>query len=188
MSPRHRPPCTTTEDVERSFWYRTARLVMRRAIPIGVAVTAFLLALGAPFLGVRWGYPDDRVLPASSSARVVSDRIRAEFRTNSETRVKIVLPTHPACQPRTWTTTPCNCPLSAMCAAVSSPAGTFSAGELRGPPSAPAGMAAGSAYLTVDSTAPLYTRASEAQLARLRADRYAGTPAGTNHGRGTNES
>ncbi len=162
-------PAPPPRTVERSFWYRTARLVMRRAIPIGVAVTAFLLTLGAPFLGVRWGYPDDRVLPTSSSARVVSDRIRAEFQTNSETRVKIVLPDTAGMSTSDLDHYAMQLSLVGDVAAVSSPKGTFSAGELRGPPSAPAGMAAGSAYLTVDSTAPLYTRASEAQLARLHA-------------------
>ena len=35
---------------------------MRLAIPIALAISALLLVLGAPFLGVKWGYPDDRVL------------------------------------------------------------------------------------------------------------------------------
>src|SRR4029077_8033456 len=49
--------------VEQMFFYRLAKAVMRRAIPVGLAVTALLLLLGAPFAGVKWGYPDDRVLP-----------------------------------------------------------------------------------------------------------------------------
>ena len=53
--------------------------------------------------------------------------------------------------------------------AVSSPTGTFVAGEPKGPPSAPAAIADGRAFLTVDSTALLYTQASETQLARLHA-------------------
>ena len=36
--------------------------------PIGLAVVALLLMLGLPFLGVKWGMPDDRVLPTSASA------------------------------------------------------------------------------------------------------------------------
>ena len=164
-----RRPAPPQRTMERSFWYRTAKLVMRRAIPVGLAVTAFLLALGAPFLGVRWGYPDDRVLPTSSSAREVSDRIRSEFRTNYETRVKIVLPETGGLSTTDLDNYAMRLSLVGDVAAVSSPTGTFAAGEFRGPPSAPAGMAAGSAYLTVDSTAPLYTQASEVQLARLHA-------------------
>ncbi len=164
-----RRPAPPPRTMERSFWYRTAILVMRRAIPVGVAVTAFLLALGTPFLGVRWGYPDDRVLPTSASARVVSDRIRSEFRTNAETRVTIVLPETGGMSTTDLDNYAMRLSLVADVAAVSSPTGTFAAGEFRGPPSAPAGMAAGSAYLTVDSTAPLYTQASEVQLDRLHA-------------------
>src|SRR5262249_40698216 len=52
---------------------------------------------------------------------------------------------------------------------VSSPAGTYASGALVGPPSAPAGWKAGSAFLTVNSVAPLYSRASETQLDRLHA-------------------
>lgn len=162
-------PAVAQTTVEQSFWYRTATWVVRRAIPVGLAVTAVLLALGAPFLGVRWGYPDDRVLPAASSSRVVSDQIHREFRMDSETRLRMVLP-------RTDGITPADVDDYAMrlsrvpdVAAVSSPVTTFVAGESRGPPSAPAAIAGNSAYLTVDSTAPLYTHASETQLARLHA-------------------
>jgi|SRR5690349_16224732 len=59
--------------------------------------------------------------------------------------------------------------------AVSAPTGTFVAGNRAGPPAAATGMANGSAFLTVDSTAPLYSRASNTQLDRFH--RVAG-PAG----------
>jgi putative drug exporter of the RND superfamily len=162
-----RRPAPPQRTVQRSFWYRAAKLVTRQAIPIGLALTAFLLALGAPFLGVRWGYPDDRVLPTSSSARVVSDRIRSEFRTTSETR--IVLPETAGLTIADLDDYAMRLSLVADVAAVSSPTGTSIAGQSSGPPSAPTGMAAGSAYLTIDSTAPLYTSASAVQLARLHA-------------------
>ena len=42
-------------------------------IKIGLAIIALLLMLGAPFLGIKWGFPDDRVLPDSASARQVAD-------------------------------------------------------------------------------------------------------------------
>jgi RND superfamily putative drug exporter len=164
-----RRPAPPRPTIERSLWYLTAKLVMRRAIPVGLAVTAFLLALGAPFLGVRWGYPDDRVLPTSSSARAVSDRIRSGFHTNSETRVKIVLPDTSGLSTTDLDNYAKQLSRVGDVAAVSSPTGTFAAGEFRGPPSAPAEMASGSAFLTLDSTAPLYTQASEVQLARLHA-------------------
>jgi putative drug exporter of the RND superfamily len=53
--------------------------------------------------------------------------------------------------------------------AVSAPTGTFVDGVRVGPPSAPTGQASGSAFLTVDSTAPLFSNSSETQLDRLHA-------------------
>src|SRR5271165_2195433 len=53
--------------VKDQFWYRSAKFVMHRAIPIGLAGIALLLILGVPFIGVKWGFPDDRVLPTSAS-------------------------------------------------------------------------------------------------------------------------
>jgi putative drug exporter of the RND superfamily len=60
-------------------WHRIAMTVMRRPLPIALGVVAVLLVLGAPFLGVRFGLPDDRVLPTSAVSRQVSDAIRADF-------------------------------------------------------------------------------------------------------------
>ena len=35
--------------VEQTIWYRWTKAVMRRSIPIGLAIVALLLVLGAPF-------------------------------------------------------------------------------------------------------------------------------------------
>jgi uncharacterized membrane protein YdfJ with MMPL/SSD domain len=50
-----------------------------------------LLLLGAPFFGVHWGMPDDRVLPTSASAHQVGDQLRTDFANNSATAVPIVI-------------------------------------------------------------------------------------------------
>ena len=65
--------------VQQTFWYRWTKFVMRRAVPIGLAVIVLLLVLGSPFLGVRFGFPDDRVLPTSASARQVGEQLRSDF-------------------------------------------------------------------------------------------------------------
>ena len=65
--------------VEERFWYRWTTGVLHRAVPIGMAVTVVLVLVGAPLLNVRWGFPDDRVLPTSASAREVGDIMRARF-------------------------------------------------------------------------------------------------------------
>src|SRR6202051_4672541 len=58
----------------------------------GLAVVALLLLLGAPFLGVKWGFPDDRVLPKSASAHQVGDQLRSDFVNNSDAAVTVVVP------------------------------------------------------------------------------------------------
>ena len=62
-------PDPQPKPVEQTFWYRWTIFIMRHALLIGAAIIALLLVLGAPFLGVRWGFPDDRMLPSSASAR-----------------------------------------------------------------------------------------------------------------------
>ncbi len=88
---RHRPE-PVKKELEDTFWYRLAMFVMRRAIPIGLAGVLLLLALGAPFLGVRWGYPDDRVLPSSAEIHQVGDALRTEFDQNAAGAVTVVVP------------------------------------------------------------------------------------------------
>ena len=77
---------------QQQFWYRWTRFVIRRAVPVGLAGVAFLVFLGLPFLSVKWGFPDDRVLPTSASAHQVGDQMRDDFVINSETAVSIVIP------------------------------------------------------------------------------------------------
>jgi RND superfamily putative drug exporter len=67
--------------VEQHALYRWTKTVMRHAIPAGLAVVALLLLLGAPFLGVKWGFPDDRVLPTTASAHQVGDEMRTQSPT-----------------------------------------------------------------------------------------------------------
>ena len=78
--------------VEQHALYRWTKTVMRHAIPAGLAVVALLLLLGAPFLGVKWGFPDDRVLPTTASAHQVGDEMRTQFPDDSATAVTIVVP------------------------------------------------------------------------------------------------
>ncbi len=155
--------------VERRFWYRCAKAVMRRALPLGVAVVVLLLALGAPFLGVRWGFPDDRVLPQSASAHQVGDMLREDFADNSNTAVTIVIPDSRGLAPADLSDYAAELSRVPDVPAVSAQTGTFVDGVRAGPPSAPAGESHGSAFLTVTSTAPLFSDASETQLDRLHA-------------------
>jgi len=158
-----RPP------VQETFWYRWTKVAMRRAIPIGLAIIALLLALGAPFLGIKWGYQDDRVLPGSASARQVGDELRTGFALNSLTDVVVVIPDMAGVTTAELARYAAQLSLVADVSSVSSPGGTFVSGQRSGPPSAATGLKDGSAFLTVSSTAPLYSQASEGQLDRLHA-------------------
>jgi RND superfamily putative drug exporter len=160
-------PQPTAKPIEREFWYRSTHFVMRRAIPIGLAVVALLVLLGMPFLGVRWGFPDDRVLPGSASAHQVGDQLRDGFVNDSATAVSVVIPNATGVTNEQMAAYAADLSRVADVSAVSAPVGTFVAGALTGPPSAPTGVAQGSALLAVSSTAALFSDASEAQLRSL---------------------
>ena len=152
--------------LEQEFWYRSTKFVIRRAIPIGLSVVGLLLLVGMPFLGVRWGFPDDRVLPSSASARQVGDQLRSDFVNDSATSVSVVIPDIDGVPDAEIARYSADLSRVPEVSAVSGPVGTFADGILVGPASA-IGKAQGSAFLTVRSTAPLFSDTSEAQLRRL---------------------
>jgi putative drug exporter of the RND superfamily len=161
--------------VEKRFWYRSATCVMHKAIPLGLAGVAVLLLLGAPFLNVRWGFPDDRVLPSSASAHQVGDQLRRDFVNNSDAAVTVLIPDTDGVSASDIDRYAADLSRVPDVSAVSAPTGTFIDGNRAGPPSAPTGQLRASAFLTVDSSAPLFSDQSEAQLDRLHA---VPTPAG----------
>ena len=138
-------------------------------MPLGLAGVALLVFLGLPFLGVKWGFPDDRALPRSASAHQVGDEMRNDFVNNSEAAVTIVIPDASDLTGNDIDRYAADLSRVPDVSAVSVPTGTFVNGAPVGPPSAPAGQTQGSAFLTVDSTAPLFTDRSETQLDRLHA-------------------
>ena len=162
-------PEPVPQPFQQQFWYRWTRFVIRRAVPVGLAGVAFLVFLGLPFLSVKWGFPDDRVLPTSASAHQVGDQMRDDFVINSETAVTIVIPDTDdltRSEIEQYATDLSRVP---DVSAVSTPTATYVAGAAVGRQSAPAGQTQGSAFLTVDSTAPLFSDRSETQLDRLHA-------------------
>ncbi|WP_082801303.1 MMPL family transporter [Herbidospora cretacea] len=75
---------------ERVFWREVAARVMRRPWSLGGAALAVVLLLGSPFLGIRFGVPDDRVLPESAPARQLYDQVRAGFPVEEADAVQVV--------------------------------------------------------------------------------------------------
>ena len=105
----------------------------------------------------------------SASAHQVGDQLRSDFANNSETAVTVVLPDADGLGANEIDRYAADLSRVPDVSAVSAPTGTFVDGSRAGPPSAPTGQVSGSAFLTVDSTAPLFSDSSEAQLDRLHA-------------------
>ena len=155
------------QPIEEQFWYRSTRYVLRHALPVGLSVVVLLVLLGVPFLGVKWGFPDERVLPRSASARQVADMLDNDFPNGLGTAVSVVVPDAGGLTPADLQHYAAELSRVPDVSGVSAPAGTFVAGNRVGPPAAATDMANGSAFLTVSTTAPLYSQASNTQLDRL---------------------
>ncbi len=82
----HREP----KDVGEGFWHRVAVIVMRRPVVVTVTVVGILLFLGSPFLGVKFGLPDDRVLPVDAPSRRVHDELRENFSSVEAAALSVV--------------------------------------------------------------------------------------------------
>jgi putative drug exporter of the RND superfamily len=76
----------------QGFWRRVAATVMRRPWPFALGTVGLLVLLGIPFLHLKLGYPDDRVLPASASTRQVNDLIREQFGSDEAGALPVVMP------------------------------------------------------------------------------------------------
>lgn len=77
------------------FWHRTALAAMRRPLLAGAGVLTVLLVAAAPLLGLRFGLPDERTLPAGTSSRTTSEIVHREFAAEPTDTVQVVL-TEPA--------------------------------------------------------------------------------------------
>jgi len=68
-----------TDEVTHGAWWRLAHWVMDHAAPVAIATTVLLVALGAPFLHVRFNAPDASILPPGVPSRVAYDALLAKF-------------------------------------------------------------------------------------------------------------
>jgi putative drug exporter of the RND superfamily len=83
----------TYSEAHHGFWYRLSHLVMRYPVRIFVPVLLLLLALGSPFLGVRFSAPDASILPASVPSRAAFDLLNSRFNAQDSTPILIALQT-----------------------------------------------------------------------------------------------
>ncbi|GAA1915636.1 MMPL family transporter [Nocardioides marmoribigeumensis] len=76
--PWRRGRAVAVEDA-RGRWHALARGVMRRPVVVAATVVIALLAIASPFLGVRWGSVDYRVLPDDAPAHRAAALLSEEF-------------------------------------------------------------------------------------------------------------
>ncbi|MFF0449577.1 MMPL family transporter [Streptomyces sp. NPDC004609] len=81
----------TRPQKEENFWHRTATVVMRFPLPIGLAAVALLLLLGAPFLNLKLSLADERVLPSSASSFQVGEMLRDGYSSQENYSEMVVL-------------------------------------------------------------------------------------------------
>jgi putative drug exporter of the RND superfamily len=164
-----RPPALV-DDPKDSFWYRSTRVVMRFAIPAALAMVAGFALLATPFLDVRFGYPDDRVLPPSVSARQVGDELRSGFSGNAAGEVQVVLPDGASASADRLADYASKLSAAPGVTAVSGPGGTYVDGTAVGPPQPGREPTAGPAarYTVTADVDPISERAVQ-QLAELKA-------------------
>lgn len=74
------------------LWHRIGTAVTRRPVVFGGLAVVALLMLGAPFLQIRFGLADDRVLPPSAPAHQVSQAIREQFSARESDPLLVVAP------------------------------------------------------------------------------------------------
>jgi uncharacterized membrane protein YdfJ with MMPL/SSD domain len=88
LSLRHSPPAPpgTTR------WYRLARAVMRRPVPVALGVTVLLLLVASPLTRAVLTQPGNEALPEGRDARTVTDTIRSDFTPNLDSPIGVTVP------------------------------------------------------------------------------------------------
>ncbi|GAA1377872.1 MMPL family transporter [Catellatospora chokoriensis] len=72
-------------------WARIARSVMSRPVLYALGVAAILALTATPFLRAQFGGFDERVLPAGTESRTVTERIAAEFPGGSAAPISVLV-------------------------------------------------------------------------------------------------
>jgi RND superfamily putative drug exporter len=161
-----RPP-PVDKPVEQTFWYRFATFVMRRAVPVGLLVTAVLVALGLPFLHAQFGYPDERVLPHSASSHKVGDDLRSQFSSNAASTITVVAPEIGSAGSAAGSYARALSQLQHV-TSVSAASGVYLDGRQVGPAN-PAMLKGGSTYLAVQTDTDPLSSAGKSTLAAVEA-------------------
>ncbi|AMY56225.1 MULTISPECIES: MMPL family transporter [Nocardiaceae] len=76
-----------------TVWRRITVATTGRPAVFAIAGVVILILLGAPVLGVRFGAPDDRILPQSVPVRALYDTIRDDYASEDADAILLVAPT-----------------------------------------------------------------------------------------------
>jgi RND superfamily putative drug exporter len=149
-----------------SRWYAWALAVMRRPKVAAAATVIPLIVVGLPFLGAKFGFPDDRILPASAPARQVGDHIRTDFTQDAGSPITVVIEHPHDVDIGSYAAELSRDP---AVVAVSAPDATYVRGSRAAPPGTEAGTRDGHTFLTATTAVEPFSAESEALLDRLRA-------------------
>ncbi|MDM2140885.1 MMPL family transporter, partial [Mycobacteroides abscessus] len=149
-------------------WARIAAFSTNRPVVVVVIVGAILLLLGLPVLGIKIAYPDDRVLPASQTARLAGDIVRTEFSQNFTADTRIVIRENASSRESVDDYAMKISHISGV-QSVSAPGATFADGHRVGPGDAGrSGIEGASAYISLSTDADPFSDPGKRQLEALK--------------------
>jgi putative drug exporter of the RND superfamily len=162
---RLRRPHTPVTAPQDCFFHRIANYAMRHAVAVVVVITTLLVVLGLPSVGMKLGYPDDRVLPASAPSRQAGDVLREHFTQNYAGQVVVVLEGTVAAE--ALNTYAADLSRLDNISGVAAPDGIYMRGTKFGVANIGAGHDGDRAYLTISSTEDPFSAAGKNQLDAL---------------------
>ncbi|CPX82120.1 Putative membrane protein%2C MmpL family [Mycobacteroides abscessus] len=149
-------------------WARIAAFSTNRPVVVVVIVGAILLLLGLPVLGIKIAYPDDRVLPASQTARLAGDIVRTEFSQNFTADTRIVIRENASSRESVDDYAMKISHIGGV-QSVSAPGATFADGHRVGPGDAGrSGIEGASAYISLSTDADPFSDPGKRQLEALK--------------------
>ena len=84
---------TANREAHHGFWYRLSNFVMHYPVRIFLPVLLVLVALGLPFLGVRFSAPDASILPENVPSRAAYDLLNSRFDAQETTPILLAVQT-----------------------------------------------------------------------------------------------
>ena len=86
-------PAAPLANDHHGFWYQLSHVVMRYPLQVFVPVFILLIALGLPFLGVRFSAPDASILPPDVPSRAAFDLLAKHFNDRETTPILLAVQT-----------------------------------------------------------------------------------------------